>query len=117
MLNRNDRISLRRNRSAVTWLTFITILLGIWILNLRRDVSSQQEDYNILLLELTETQHICKQKNNTIDSLNKIINFKPVDTAIDKKVYSKPVVVKKDTTTHRIDTNKRIILKDTLKSL
>jgi hypothetical protein len=123
MLNRNDRVSLRRNRSAVSWLCILCIFLIIWIINLKRDISDQEYDYRILSVELNEFQVLCNRKNKNIDSLNSIIKFKQIDTPIIKKTvpllnttgYTHvPVIIKKDTMVRRIDTN-NVILKDTLK--
>ena len=123
MLNRNDRVSLRRNRSAVSWLCILCIFLIIWIINLKRDISDQEYDYRILSVELNEFQVLCNRKNKNIDSLNSIIKFKQIDTPIIKKTvpllnttgYTHvPVIIKKDTMVRRIDTN-NVILKDTVK--
>jgi hypothetical protein len=123
MLNRNDRVSLRRNRSAVSWLCILCIFLIIWIINLKRDISDQEYDYRILSVELNEFQVLCNRKNKNIDSLNSIIKFKQIDTPIIKKTVPLlnttgyrhvPVIIKKDTMVRRIDTN-NVILKDTVK--
>ena len=114
MLNRNDRVSLRRNRSAVSWLCILCIFLIIWIINLKRDISDQEYDYKILSIELNDVQVLCNRKNKNIDSLNSIINFKPIDTPIIKKATHVSVTIKKDTMDRRIDTN-NVILKDTVK--
>lgn len=117
MLNRNDRIALRRNRSAVSWLCLTIILLVVWIFNLKHDVNYEKDNHSMLLSEFADYQKTCSEKDRKIDSLIKIINYKPVDTSTNKKVY-KPVpvtVIKKDTSDRKVDTNKRIILEDTIK--
>jgi hypothetical protein len=116
MLNRNDRVALKRNRSAVTWLSFLSLILIAWVVNLKHDMSYQQEDYEILNSEFMDFRKISAEKDKRIDSLIKVINYKPVDTTTDKKEVYKPLpVIKKDTVDRKIDTNKRIILKDTIK--
>lgn len=119
MLNRNDRVSLRRNRSAVSWLILLSILLIVWLVNSIKDVNSQREDYTILLMEMSDVQNSIDRKNKTIDSLVKIIKYKPIDTPVINKTYKTPV--KKDTSTvyQKVDSIKAIkkdfILKDTIK--
>jgi hypothetical protein len=116
MLNRNDRIALRKNRTAVSWLSFLSLILIVWIVNLKHDMTYQQEDYEILNSEFMEFRKESAQKDKRIDSLIRVINYKPVDTTTDiKKVYKTTPIIKKDTVDRKIDTNKRIILKDTIK--
>ena len=117
MLNRNDRKSLRRNRSAVSWLCILVIILSVWIRNLYGDISFAETDYENITRDLTETKKECEKRKNTIDSLIAVINYK--DTVVEVKRTYKPVV-KKDTTIHKLDSIKTLkkdtnFLKDTLK--
>jgi hypothetical protein len=120
MLNRNDRIALRRNRSAVSWLILLIIVLTVWLITSIKDVTSQREDYTILLIEMNDIQSLNDRKGRIIDSLVKVINYKQVDTPVIKKPFLK-LPVKKDTSTvyHKVDSTKSVkkdfILKDTLK--
>jgi hypothetical protein len=119
MLNRNDRIALRRNRSAVSWLVLLSIVLAVWLITSIKDVTSQREDYTILLVEMTDIQSLSERRAKMIDSLVKVINYKPIDTPVVIKTYKPPV--KKDTSIvhQKLDSsksiNKVIILKDSLK--
>jgi len=120
MLNRNDRIALRRNRSAVSWLSLLTIVLAVWLVTAIKDASYQREDYTILLTEMNDIQSLNERRGKIIDSLVKVINYKQIDTPVVKKIpYKLPV--KKDTSIvyQKSDTSKSIkkdfILKDTLK--
>jgi hypothetical protein len=114
MLNRNDRKALRRNRSAVSWLCVLVLVLVIWIKNLYGDIDFFQSDYNATTGELSEIQKESQIRKNKIDSLINIINHK--DTVVEvKNTYKAPV--RKDTTTHKIDSIKPLkkdILKDTV---
>jgi hypothetical protein len=117
MLNRNDRKSLRRNRSAVSWLCILSIILVVWIRNLYGDISFIETDYENITRDLTETQKECEKRKNTIDSLIAVINHK--DTVIEVIKPYKPAV-RKDTTLPKIDSIKPLkkdtnFLKDTLK--
>ena len=120
MLNRNDRIALRRNRSAVSWLILLALILIVWLVTSIREVNSQREDYTILLTEITDVQSLNERKGRIIDSLVKVINYKQVDTPVIKKPVLK-LPVKKDTSIvyHKVDSTKSVkkdfILKDTLK--
>jgi peptidoglycan hydrolase CwlO-like protein len=107
MLNRNDRKSLRRNRSAVSWLCVLSIILIVWIRNLYSDMSFAKEDYNDVVRELSEKQKEIDRGNNKIDSLTKIINYK--DTSVEVKKPYIPTVRKEI-----IDTTVKIVKKDTL---
>ena len=120
MLNRNDRVALRRNRNAVSWLVLISIVLTIWLITAIRDDDYQREDYKILLIEMNNVQELSERKSRIIDSLIKVISYKQIDTPVVKKIpYKLPV--KKDTSVvyQKSDSSKSIkkdfILKDTLK--
>lgn len=117
MLNRRDRTALKRNRSAVSWLCILSVILAVWVRNLYSDISFIRTDYETTVIELEEAQKECNKRKNTIDSLIAVINHK--DTTIEVKKIYKPTV-KKDTTTHKIDSIKPLkkdtnFLKDTLK--
>jgi hypothetical protein len=117
MLNRNDRRALRRNRSGVSWLCILVIILAVWIRNLYSDISFLRTDYDTTSVYLDEAQKECNKRKNTIDSLIAIINHK--DTLVDVIKPYKPAV-RKDTTVPRIDSIKPLkkdtnFLKDTLK--
>jgi hypothetical protein len=117
MLNRNDRSALRRNRSAVSWLCLLSIILAVWLVTSIRENTSQREDYTILLTEMSDIQRLNDRRGKMIDSLVKVINYKPIDTPVFIKPY-KPI--KKDTSivNQKTDSTKSIkefILKDTLK--
>lgn len=118
MLNRNDRIALRRNRNAVTWLIILCLLLGFWIKMLYSDIETYSNNNNEIRYNLDETQKICIDRKKTIDSLTNVINYKQVDTPKVVKTY-KPI--KKDSliTKTKVDTSKSeskdIILKDTIR--
>jgi peptidoglycan hydrolase CwlO-like protein len=107
MLNRNDRKSLRRNRSAVSWLCVLSIILVVWIRNLYSDMSFVKDDYNDVIRELSEKRKEIDRVNNKIDSLTKIINYK--DTSVEIKKSYIPTVRKE-----KIDTTVKIVKKDTL---
>lgn len=117
MLNRRDRTALRRNRSAVSWLCILSVILAVWIKNLYSDISFLRTDYETTSIELDEAQKECNRRKNTIDSLIAVINHK--DTTVEvKKSYK--IVTRKDTITHKIDSIKPLkkdtnFLKDTLK--
>ena len=116
MLNRNDRKSLRRNRSAVSWLCILSVILAVWIRNLYSDISFLRTDYDTTSVELDEAQKECNKRKNTIDSLTAVINHK--DTSVEVIKPYKPVV-RKDITVPRIDSIKPLkkdtnFLKDTL---
>ena len=117
MLNRRDRTALRRNRSAVSWLCILSVILAVWIKNLYSDISFLRTDYDTTAVELDEAQKECNKRKNTIDSLIAVINHK--DTTVEvKKPYK--TVARKDTTVPRIDSIKPLkkdtnFLKDTLK--
>ena len=117
MLNRNDRKALRRNRSAVSWLCVLVLVLGVWIKNLYSDVSFVETDNFSITKELDETQRECEKRQNKIDSLIAVINHKDTAVVDIKKTY-KPIV-RKDTTIHKVDSirtlKKDTILKDTIK--
>jgi len=117
MLNRRDRTALRRNRSAVSWLCILLVILAVWIRNLYSDISFIRTDYETTVVELQETQKECNKRKNTIDSLIAVINHK--DTLVEVIKPYKPTV-RKDTTIHRVDSIKPLkkdtnFLKDTLK--
>lgn len=124
MLNRNDRVSLRRNRNAVSWLILLIIFLIIWIANLRQDVNYQIEENIMILTEMRDIQNSNDKKDKKIDSLTRIINYIPIDTPV---IVNKPAfqpyksTVKKDTSTvyQKVDSTKDVkkdlILKDTIK--
>jgi predicted Holliday junction resolvase-like endonuclease len=117
MLNRNDRRALRRNRSGVSWLCILVIILAVWIRNLYGDISFIETDYENTTRELTETQKECEKRKTKIDSLIAVINHK--DTLVEITKPYKPSV-RKDTTVPRIDSIKPLkkdtnFLKDTLK--
>ena len=118
MLNRNDRIALRRNRNAVTWLITLCLLLGFWIKMLYSDIDTLSYNRAINTQELKDAQKICIDRRKTIDSLTSVINYKQVDTPKVVKTY-KPI--KKDSliTKAKVDTSKSeskdIILKDTIR--
>lgn len=119
MLNRNDRVALKRNRSAVSWLVLLSIVLAVWLITSIKDVATQREDYKILLIEMTDIQSLSEKRAKMIDSLVKVINYKQIDTPVVTKAYKSPV--KKDTSIvhQKLDStksvNKFIILKDSLK--
>ena len=117
MLNRRDRTALRRNRSAVSWLCILSVILAVWVRNLYSDISFIRTDYETTVVELQETQKECNKRKNTIDSLITVINHK--DTLVEITKTYKPAV-RKDTTVPRIDSIKPLkkdtnFLKDTLK--
>jgi len=117
MLNRNDRKALRRNRSAVSWLCVLVLILGVWIRNLYSDINFVESDHNIINIELDEVKREYEKSKYKIDSLTAIINHKDTLVTDFKKTY-KPVV-RKDTTGHKVDSIKTLkedtILKDTIK--
>ena len=117
MLNRRDRTALRRNRSAVSWLFILLVILAVWVRNLYSDISFIRTDYETTVVELQETQKECNKRKNTIDSLITVINHK--DTTVEITKPYKPSI-RKDTTVPRIDSIKPLkkdtnFLKDTLK--
>ncbi len=118
MLNRNDRKALRRNRSAVSWLCVLVLILGVWIKNLYSDINFVESDHNIINIELDEAKRECERRKNKIDSLTTIINHKDTGVISEVKKSYKPVV-RKDTTGHKVDSIKPLkeetILKDTIK--
>ena len=118
MLNRNDRVSLRRNRAAVSWLSILVFIMGIWIINLYRDRSGLYNDIDYGISSLKDHQEIIKSKNKTIDSLNSEI-FKLTQVKKDSFVENRPrtitprTIVKKDTNFVKLETD--TVKKDTLK--
>ena len=119
MLNRNDRIALRRNRNAVTWLITLCLLLGFWIKILYNDIETYSNNNNEIRYNLDDSQKLCIDRKKIIDSLITVINYKQVDTPkVIVKTY-KPI--KKDSLLikSKVDTSKvvskDIILKDTIK--
>jgi hypothetical protein len=73
MLNRNDRVALRRNRAAVSWLCFLLFVLTIWIVNLYKDKNFIKNESEVILFQMSDYQNTIISKNKTIDSLNKLI--------------------------------------------
>jgi hypothetical protein len=121
MLNRNDRIALKRNRNAVSWLCVLCLALLLWIKMLYGDVESFSNNNNSIRYELDSAMKLSEIRKNKIDSLMSVINYKQVDTP---KVEIKPYkIVKKDSLTitkQRVDSvkpdKKDTILKDSLSS-
>lgn len=115
-ISRYDRKFLRRNRSAVSWLSILCVILAIWLNNLYSDIDNIRYDNLSIKYDLEEYKKISIEKSKKIDSLIKVLN-KPNIEPVDKKIY-KPVI-KKDTTYHRVDSVKTIkkdtILKDSVK--
>jgi hypothetical protein len=120
MLNINDRKALKRNRNGVSWLTFLCVILFIWIKMIYGNIETYSNNNNELRYELNEAQKLCIDRKKTIDSLMNVINYKHVDTT---KLVVKPThkQVKKDSlfVKSKVDTSKSeskdIILKDTVK--
>jgi hypothetical protein len=116
MLNINDRKALKRNRNGVSWLTFLCIILLIWIKVIYGDIETYSNNNSELRYELNEAQKLCIDRKKTIDSLMNVINYKPIDTPnLVVKTY-KPI--KKDSliVKPKVDSSKTdIILKDTIK--
>ena len=56
-MNRNDRVALKRNRSAVSWLTLLAIILIIWLINVYRDKSYINDNMNMLNYSNLEYQN------------------------------------------------------------
>ena len=118
MLNRNDRIALRRNRAAVSWLCLISLLLVIWIISIYSNTRYLQSDLEMHSEQLKNAEIDIELKTKKIDSLSKVIfNLQnpPKDTI--KPVTFKPKKEIKDTNLvfkSKPDTSIKI-LKDSLK--
>lgn len=118
MLNRNDRVALRRNRAAVSWLCFILFIFIIWIVNLYKDKSHINDEAEINLSQMTEYQNVIISKNKTIDSLNSVIlKFTQVkkDTIEIKQVRQLPKVKESKKDSSFVKLNPDTIKKDTIK--
>jgi len=118
MMNRNDRIALKRNRSAVSWLTLLAIILIIWLINVYRDKSYINDNMNMLNYSNLEYQNSIASKNHQIDSLSKVIyNLKnpPKDTTTKVVTHKFTKIEKKDSIPSiQIDTVHKLV-KDSLK--
>lgn len=73
MLNRNDRVALRRNRAAVSWLCFILTIFTALIINLYMSFNFVKDEFETKLVQMTDYQNVIISKNKTIDSLNNVI--------------------------------------------
>jgi len=116
MLNINDRKALKRNRNGVSWLTFLCVILFIWIKMIYGNIETYSNNNNELRYELNEAQKLCIDRKKTIDSLMNVINYKHVDTT--KLVVKTYKPIKKDSliVKPKVDSSKTdIILKDTIK--
>lgn len=119
MLNRNDRVALRRNRAAVSWLSFLLIVFSIWIFNLYKDKSSFQDEADSNISIISECRDTITARDKTIDSLNKILaQYKQVkkDTFENKPVkYIQKVKESKKDSTNFTKLNTDSIKKDSIK--
>jgi predicted Holliday junction resolvase-like endonuclease len=119
MLNRNDRKALRRNRTAVSWLTLLLLILFFFITSLYREKYNLQENILINNEQLEDYHNELIEKNKTIDSLYNQLYLIKINQDTSKKVekkYYKPKELKKDSIliqTNSDKTNKNI--KDSLK--
>lgn len=116
MLNINDRKALKRNRNGVSWLTFLCVILFIWIKVIYGNIETYSNNNNELRYELEEAQKLCINRKKVIDSLVSVINYKHVDTI--KSVVKTYKPIKKDSLIikAKVDSSKAdIILKDTVK--
>lgn len=117
MLNRNDRVALKRNRNAVTLLFILCIFLLFWIKSLYSDIDHIQYEKDSLNQDFYKLEQVSKIRKKEIDSLITKLNYKEPSDTTPKKFY-KPVVDKssvgliKQTTMPKIDT----VSEDSLKS-
>jgi hypothetical protein len=109
MLSRNNRIALKRNRRAVTWLLFICISLFCLLIKSYNDGSSIKADYDMLNSELIESMKSNSIKDKKVDSLLTLLNKKDITIDTPKRQI-RPVVVKS-----KPDTTVSKVITDTLK--
>lgn len=87
MLNRNDRSALKRNRSAVSWLCLLCLVLLVWIKLLYNEMSTFSNNVKTLKYDLETSHKLYIDSEKAIDSLVGLVNYKPIDTP---KIATKP---------------------------
>ena len=115
MLNRNDKRALRRNRSAVSWLCILVIILSVWLRNLYSDIDYARFERDGAFYDLNESEMELNKSRKKIDSLYKVINYKdtiPVVKKVQKSSTKKDTISYKSDTTLKSLKKENIILKD-----
>lgn len=90
MLNRNDRIALKRNRAAVNLLFLVIVFLTVWIVNLHYDKSYDLDSNKMQFDTIISLQNQIKEKNKIIDSMILTVEKMKSDTI---KVTPKPIFI------------------------
>ena len=110
MLNRNDKRALRRNRSAVSWLCILVIILAVWLRNLYSDIDYARFERDGAFYDLNESQMELSRSRKKIDSLYKVTI--PVIKKVQKSSTKKDTISYKSDTTLKSLKKENIILKD-----
>lgn len=100
--------------SSIVTLVFITIVLIVWIVSLKADISQLSDEKQMLRSENTELVHKVDSISKVLEESRKIV---PIVEIIPKKVFRRPI---KDTTKAKVDIieikETKVIATDTTKT-
>jgi hypothetical protein len=112
--NYGNRDQTTNGASSIVTLVFITIVLIVWIVSLKADISQLSDEKQMLRSENTELVHKVDSISKVLEESRKIV---PIVEIIPKKVFRRPI---KDTTKAKVDIieikETKVIATDTTKT-
>ena len=95
--NYRSQSSTTNGASSIVTLVFITIVLIVWIVSLKSDISQISDEKQMLKSENIELVHKVDSISKILEESRKIV---PIVEIIPKKVFRRPI---KDTTKTKVD--------------
>jgi len=95
--NYSSQSSTTNGASSIVTLLFITIVLIVWIVSLKSDISQISDEKQMLKSENTELVHKIDSISKTLEESRKIV---PIVEIIPKKIFRRPI---KDTTKAKVE--------------
>ena len=95
--NYGSRDKTTNGASSIVTLVFITIVLIVWIVSLKSDISQISDEKQMLKSENIELVHKVDSISKILEESRKIV---PIVEIIPKKVFRRPI---KDTTKTKVD--------------
>jgi hypothetical protein len=112
--NYRSQSSTTNGASSIVTLVFITIVLIVWIVSLKSDISQISDEKQMLKSENTELVHKIDSISKTLEESKKIV---PIVEIIPKKIFRRPI---KDTTKAKVEIieikETKVIATDTTKT-
>ena len=112
--NYGSRDKTTNGASSIVTLVFITIVLIVWIVSLKSDISQISDEKQMLKSENTELVYKVDSISKILEESRKIV---PIVEVIPKKIFRRPI---KDTTKAKVDIieikETKVIATDTTKT-